>query len=56
MTTEAQELVELIAGYLDYPSIYIYMGGPSRHSRKRAERLLEALKDEGYVIEKKPAT
>ena len=40
----------LIASVLDYPSAY--MGGPSLHSRKKAERIIGALVAEGYQITK----
>lgn len=38
----------LIASVLDYPSVY--MGGPSMQSRKKAERIIEALDAEGWTL------
>jgi hypothetical protein len=39
--------VALIAKCLDHPSVY--MGGPSRDSVRRAERVWQELKKWGYV-------
>lgn len=39
--------IHIIAALLDHPNVY--MGGPSRPSIRRAERIWEVLKEEGYV-------
>jgi hypothetical protein len=44
--TTIPEPVHIIASMLDYPSVY--MGGPSRASRRKAERIWQTLQDEGY--------
>lgn len=42
----------LIASVLDYPSVY--MGGPSQHSRRKAQRIIDALDAEGWTLTKGP--
>jgi hypothetical protein len=49
MATEILEpRVHIIASTLDYPSVY--MGGPSKQSIQKAERIIAALEREGYVL------
>jgi hypothetical protein len=48
MITDKREIAKLnIASILDHPSVF--MGGPSQQNRKRAERVLEYLEQEGLV-------
>lgn len=47
MTQILPHHIHIIASMLDHPSIY--MGGPSRHSIKKAERIWESLIEEGLM-------
>ena len=47
---KGRELVKnCIASILDNPSIY--MGGPTLHNKKRADKILELLEEWGYKFE-----
>jgi hypothetical protein len=40
--------INLIASVLDYPSVY--MGGPSHHNKRNAERIIKALREDGFDV------
>ncbi|CAH2606251.1 conserved protein of unknown function (plasmid) [Rhodovastum atsumiense] len=40
--------IHIIASCIDFP--FVYIGGPSQQSRRLAERIVEALRWEGFEI------
>lgn len=46
--TKREVLQRHIAASLDHPSVY--MGGPSKQNMRKAERLIEWMERDGYLV------